>query len=87
MGIALPRIGMRRAPPSPLARPAATWQGRRMTSGPRTPMAGGFAIALFSIVGVIGGSLKGQPTIGLLGGFAAGVAVALTVWLVDRRRG
>ena len=50
-------------------------------------MAGGFAIALLSIAGVIVGSIKGQPTIGLLAGFAAGVAVALVVWAVDRRRG
>ena len=49
-------------------------------------MAGGFAIALFSILGVIAGSAKGQPTIGLLAGFGAGVATALAVWLLDRRR-
>jgi len=55
-------------------------------TGPRTPMAGGFAIALFSILGVIAGSAKGQPTIGLLAGFGAGVATALAVWLLDRRR-
>ena len=57
------------------------------TQGPRTPMAGGFAIAFLSIAGVIVGSTQGQPTIGLLGGFATGVAVALAVWAVDRRRG
>ena len=57
------------------------------TPEPRTPMAGGFAIALLSITGVIVGSIAGQPTLGLLGGFAAGVAIALAVWLLDRRRG
>ena len=56
------------------------------TPGPRTPMAGGFAIAFLSIAGVIVGSTQGQPTIGLLAGFAAGVAVALLVWVKDRRR-
>jgi len=49
-------------------------------------MAGGFAIAFLSIAGVIVGSTQGQPTIGLLAGFAAGVAVALLVWVKDRRR-
>lgn len=54
---------------------------------PRSSAAGGIAIAL----GAMGGALIGaagyhQPTIGFLAGVAAGVAIALGVWLVDRRR-
>lgn len=52
----------------------------------RNTAAGGFAIA----TGVLGGTILGavgfhQPTIGFLVGAAAGVAIALAVWLVDRR--
>lgn len=52
----------------------------------RNTAAGGFAIA----TSVLGGTILGavgfhQPTIGFLVGAAAGVAIALAVWLVDRR--
>ncbi|MFV0625070.1 hypothetical protein ACBY01_13820 [Sphingomonas sp. ac-8] len=53
---------------------------------PRSSAAGGIAIA----IGALGGALAGaalyhQPTIGLLVGVAAGIVIALGVWLVDRR--
>ena len=43
-------------------------------------------IAIGAIVGTVAGALSGQPSIGLLGGFAAGVAIAIVIWLRDRRR-
>jgi hypothetical protein len=49
-------------------------------------MAGGFFIVVGLIVGVIAGIYYGQPSIGMIGGFAAGAAVATIIWLVDRRR-
>lgn len=50
-------------------------------------MAGGFFIALFTIIGVVGGGLMGQPSIGLLIGIAVGLIAALGVWLNDRAKG
>jgi uncharacterized membrane protein len=52
----------------------------------RNSAAGGFAIA----TGALGGALVGaaafhQPTLGFLVGIAIGVAVAVGVWLLDRR--
>lgn len=52
-----------------------------------SPMAGGFAIAILSIVGAVGGGVFfGQPSIGFLYGVGLGVLIALTIWLTDRRR-
>lgn len=70
-----------------LAQHATAWH--RQTMDPRPPRnaaAGGIAIA----VGALGGALIGatvfrQPTIGFLVGIAAGIAIALAVWLIDRR--
>jgi hypothetical protein len=50
------------------------------------PQAGGFIIAVAIVAGTIIGGLNGQPSIGLLAGLGLGVAAALAVWLVDRRR-
>lgn len=52
----------------------------------RTPLAGGFLLAMSIIVGVLGGGLLGQPSIGLLTGAAVGVILAALVWVRDRRR-
>jgi len=51
------------------------------------PQAGGFIIAVAIVAGTIVGGLNGQPSIGLLAGLGLGVAAAVAVWLVDRRRG
>ncbi len=48
--------------------------------------AGGFLIAAGILIGAVGGGLLGQPSIGLLAGAAVGTAVALALWLRDRRR-
>ncbi len=53
---------------------------------PKTPTGAGAIIALLIIGGAILGGLKGQPSIGLLVGAAAGVAIALLLWLRDQRR-
>jgi len=48
--------------------------------------AGGFFLAAGCIVGVIVGSLLGQPSIGFLGGLAAGGLIAIAVWYFDRQK-
>lgn len=52
----------------------------------RAPKAGGVLLALAIIVGVLGGGLLGEPSIGFLVGFAVGVLLVALVWLIDRRR-
>ena len=47
---------------------------------------GGVFIALLTIAGAIIGGLMGQPSIGMLSGIALGVAIAITLWLVERKR-
>ena len=60
-------------------------QARAMADRPG-PQAGGFIIAVAIVAGTIVGGLNGQPSIGLLAGLGLGVAAAVAVWLVDRRR-
>lgn len=50
----------------------------------RNTHAGGFLIAMGSIVGTLGGGIFGQPSAGLLAGFGAGIVGAVIVWLRDR---
>jgi hypothetical protein len=52
----------------------------------RTPLAGGFLIALFVILGVVAGVLLGQPSIGFVAGAGAGIVLTILLWLWDRRR-
>jgi sugar phosphate permease len=61
-------------------------RGRGSAMANRSPQAGGFIIAVAILAGTIIGGLKGQPSIGLLAGLGLGVAAALAVWLVDRRK-
>jgi len=51
-----------------------------------TPAAGGFLIAIATTFGAFLGATQGQPSAGLMIGLGAGVALALAVWLLDRRR-
>lgn len=54
---------------------------------PKKPaMAGGFFMAILTLGGAFAGGLAGQPTVGLLAGFALGVAIALALWWKDRER-
>ena len=57
-----------------------------MAAPNRNPRAAGAILALTVIAGAIVGAARGQPTIGVLGGTALGTAIAILVWLVDRRR-
>lgn len=52
----------------------------------RNPLAGGVFILLAIVIGLVWGLLAGQPTVGVIGGTAIGIAVALMIWLVDRVR-
>ncbi|WBH17252.1 hypothetical protein [Sphingomonas radiodurans] len=54
---------------------------------PATPTAnaGGFLLAASLLVGTIIGVMKGEPSIGFMVGLAIGVALAVAVWLLDRR--
>ncbi|KKC27452.1 hypothetical protein [Sphingomonas sp. SRS2] len=49
--------------------------------------AGGAIIALSIMAGAIIGNILGQPSIGMVGGTAIGVAIALALYLYDRKRG
>jgi hypothetical protein len=55
-----------------------------MTS--RTPAAGGFFLILALFIGLGWGLAAGRMMQGLLLGTLAGIAIAVTVWLVDRRK-
>lgn len=52
----------------------------------RNPMAGGALLAASILLGPIVGLFFGQPSLGLLAGFAVGLLLLLLVWLIDRRR-
>jgi UDP-N-acetylmuramyl pentapeptide phosphotransferase/UDP-N-acetylglucosamine-1-phosphate transferase len=52
----------------------------------KTPAAGGFLIAMGLTVGTILGLTRGNALMWLLIGALAGVAAAVAIWLVDRRR-
>ncbi|MCM8729485.1 hypothetical protein ACFO8O_00690 [Hephaestia sp. GCM10023244] len=57
-----------------------------MASPSKSPVAGGALIALSLFIGIIGGLALDQPTQGFLVGLAAGIAMAVVVWLIDRKR-
>lgn len=50
------------------------------------PIAGGFLLFLLILGGLLLGIVFGSPISGVVIGTAAGVVVALLVWLTDRRR-
>lgn len=57
------------------------------SSGNERPrLAGGIFIFLSLLAGTIGGVFLGQPSLGMIGGFAVGVTLALVVWLIDHNR-
>ncbi|WP_420139942.1 hypothetical protein [Sphingomonas sp.] len=52
----------------------------------KTPSAaGGVFLALAILIGALAGGVSGQPTIGVLAGAAVGIAVAVLIWLQDRK--
>jgi hypothetical protein len=56
-----------------------------MDGNRRSPQAGGAIIAGSIIAGVVGGSILNQPSIGFLVGAALGIAIAMLIWLRDRK--
>jgi hypothetical protein len=48
--------------------------------------AGGSILAISIIAGTVAGIIVGQPSIGFLGGLAAGGLLAFLFWMNDRRR-
>ena len=57
---------------------------RAMTK--RSPAAGGIFLFLGPVIGAIYGVEVGEPIIWMLVGFGIGVAIALAIWLLDRRK-
>ncbi len=55
-----------------------------MTKDRKEPTGAGAIIALLIMVGTIGGGMMGQPSIGLLAGAGAGIAIALLLWWRER---
>lgn len=53
----------------------------------RTPAAGGIFLFLGPVIGALYGIGRGEPILWMLYGFGAGVALAVVIWLVDKRRG
>ena len=51
-----------------------------------TSRAGGCFLTVCILAGFIVGLATANPMKGILGGTAAGVVIALVVWLLDRRR-
>ena len=49
-------------------------------------MAGGSILAFSIIAGLVVGVIYRQPSLGILGGTAAGALLALLFWLIERRR-
>jgi uncharacterized membrane protein (UPF0136 family) len=53
----------------------------------RSTQAGGCLLALAVIAGLLLGIWRGEPTKGAVIGTAAGIVIAVAIWLLDRRRG
>lgn len=52
----------------------------------RTPAAGGIFLFLGPVIGVLYGIGRGEPILWMLYGFGVGVALALIIWIMDRRK-
>ena len=52
----------------------------------RSPQAGGCLLIACIFIGVFVGMTRGEPSVGFLIGTAFGVAAAVAVWLLDRRK-
>ncbi len=61
-------------------------RGGMATPPSRSPIAGGVLIALGAVGGAIVGFIVRQPTECFLIGTAAGIGMAIAIWLIDRRR-
>lgn len=54
-------------------------------ASPRPSAAGGVLVALGAIIGVVAGYVVREPSAGLVIGVATGIALAVAIWLRDRR--
>ncbi len=57
-----------------------------MSKPDKTPRAGGALIAVTILVGAVVGIAWRQPSLGVVAGLAAGIALAVLVWLIDKKR-
>jgi hypothetical protein len=53
----------------------------------RPRLAGGIFIALGLLIGAIAGIAMNQPSAGMVVGLGVGSAIAIVIWLQDRKRG
>lgn len=51
----------------------------------RNPAAGGFFLIIAILAGFAIGAYGGQPLLGTIAGTLVGIAIAVAVWLRDRR--
>jgi hypothetical protein len=61
------------------------WHGAAMAQ--RTSKSGGFLLMAAILLGSVTGIMLGNPMKGILIGTGLGIAAAILVWLLDRRRG
>ncbi|MCL6697243.1 hypothetical protein LZ496_00355 [Sphingomonas sp. NSE70-1] len=52
----------------------------------RFSASGGIFLFLGPVVGALIGINRGEPILGMLLGFGVGAALALVIWLIDRRK-
>jgi hypothetical protein len=57
-----------------------------MSARSNAPLAGGFLLCVALLAGALTGIFLGQPSIGFLVGAGVGLAIAITIWLLDSRR-
>ena len=61
------------------------WHGATMQQR-RTPAAGGIFLFLGPVIGALYGIGRGEPMLWMLRGFGIGAALAVLIWLIDRRK-
>lgn len=68
--------------------PRGLWHGMAdgMSEPRRNAQAGGIFLSVGPVVGLMYGIGRGDPIKWLLFGFAIGLAIAIAVWLADRRK-
>jgi UDP-N-acetylmuramyl pentapeptide phosphotransferase/UDP-N-acetylglucosamine-1-phosphate transferase len=54
---------------------------------PSKAQAGGFFIFIGLVAGSVLGIAYDEPSVGMVGGFVVGAAMALVTWLIDRKKG
>ena len=82
----MPVAGARRGV-NPFFSPDGQWLG--YLDGARVlkvPLAGGALLAFSLIVGSVIGVLRGQPSLGFIGGLGVGLVLLVAVALIDRAR-